>query len=154
MRSFSIIFFFFLLRFHPACIDMTVEEAKRLDHFFSKLRSPIRGCPRSFHICRDVVSLLCGRVYIEEQPTHVFRIPSLMSYLSNPVGLHQNTINLHNFTVKLRQWCCRFQLRPSSLSNHKCPVCQEESTSQWPLLLLYPNRRLHVPHDPPVHPRS
>jgi len=21
-------------RFHPACIDMTVEEAKRLDHFF------------------------------------------------------------------------------------------------------------------------
>lgn len=24
----------FLSRFHPACIDMIVEEAKRLDHFY------------------------------------------------------------------------------------------------------------------------
>ncbi|RXH88359.1 hypothetical protein DVH24_042430 [Malus domestica] len=25
---------FTLFRFHPACIDMNIQEAKRLDHFF------------------------------------------------------------------------------------------------------------------------
>ena len=26
--------FYFWFRFHPACIEMTPEEAKRLEHFF------------------------------------------------------------------------------------------------------------------------